>query len=76
MVRGDELQNSIERANFEGGMRGDRNVVLAVTLCRQTQVRTILANNFVGETTQCFSELQPAQIPWNLHAVRTSSRTK
>jgi len=57
-------------------MCGNRNVMLTITLCRQTQVRTFLANKFVAETTQCFGELQPAQIPWNLHAVSTSSRTK
>ena len=69
-------KDSGERADAKRAVIGNRDVMRAALLCRQPQMASGLARDFITKSPQSMSEIGPAHIARQPHAEMTSSLTK
>jgi hypothetical protein len=69
-------KNAGERADADGIVVWDRDVVLAVPRRRQAHVATGLTSDLLAEFAQSLGEVAPGQITRQPHVAKTSSRTR
>jgi hypothetical protein len=76
VVCGDVLQDAGECACFDRMMIGNDFVVLAVALCSDPNVRSLLPGCLIAQDAQRLDQSRAVNIAWQSHQARTSSRTK
>lgn len=65
-----------ECACFQRLMVGNCEMMHAIDLRREPDVRAVATNEFVTEDSECFDEVRSVNIARDFHGARTSSRTK
>ena len=53
-----------QRADLDGLVVGDGEVVLAAFLRGQPQVAPVLAGNLVAQATQCLGQIRAGKVSW------------
>ena len=63
VMRGNSLEKASKRAGFDGGVRRDGLVVLAVQVGRDSDMRAPLPGDLIAEDSQCLHELLRIDVP-------------
>ena len=76
VVTGDALQDARQCLHPDRIMKWDHLVMFAVNPSREPYVRAALAHRFVAQSPERRLQAFPAYVAGQLHATRSSSRTK
>jgi len=70
------LEKGAQGSNSNRCVIGHSDMMLAILLCAEPDMGTVLTNALVTEFLERLDELLPVDVARGLHAARTSSRTK
>ena len=76
VVRGDALEDTGDRADFDRMVIWNRLVMFAVALGGHADMRTALPIHCLAKQAQRLDQIRPGHVARQLHRAKTSSRTK